>query len=101
MSDLLVVRVLFVLLLGAVSFFLQPFGLSSPLSALLGAASASVVILIEMRLKEVSLKRLIGAALGSTLGIIAAFLISVIIGRVPTSADPRTLLFIQIGRAHV
>ncbi len=96
MSDLLVVRVLFVLLLGAVSFFLQPFGFSSPLSAALGVAAASVVIVIEMRLKEVSLKRLIGAALGSTLAIAAAFLISLIIGRVP-SADPHTTLFIQIG----
>ena len=97
MSDLLVVRVLFVLLLGVVSFFLQPFGLSSPLSVALGVAAASVVIVLEMRLKEVSLKRLIGAALGSTLAILAAFLISLIIGRVPTSADPRTILFIQIG----
>jgi uncharacterized protein YacL len=96
-SDLLVVRVLFVLLLGAVSYFLQPFGLYSPLSAILGVTTALLVIVLEMRLKEVSLKRLIGAALGSTLGIFAAFLISLVLGRVPASADPRTILFIQVG----
>jgi uncharacterized protein YacL len=96
-SDLLVVRGLFVLLLGAVGYFLHPFSLNAPLSAIVGSAAALLVIAMELRLKEISLKRLIGAALGSTLGIIAAFFISLIIGRVPATGDQSTVLFIQIG----
>jgi uncharacterized protein YacL len=96
-TDLLALRVLLVLLLGAVSYFLQPFGLARLPSVLLGIACALLVILAEMRLEGVSMKRLIGAALGSTLAIIAAFFISLVISRAPASFDPSTILYIQIG----
>ena len=97
MSDLLVVRVIFILLLGGIAFVLQPFGLSAPVAALLGSVSAALVILVEIRLREVSLPRLIGAAAGSTLGIFAAFLIALIVGRVGPGVNSSTLLFIDVG----
>jgi uncharacterized protein YacL len=96
-SDILVVRAIFILLLGAIAFFLQPFGLSAPLAALLGSIVAALVIVIEVRVREVGLPRLIGAAIGSTLGIFAAFLIALILGRVAPGVNPSTLLFIEIG----
>ena len=44
------------------------------------------IILFEMRLEQVSLKRLIGAACGSVLGIVGAFLMSLVLeqGRRPS-----------------
>jgi uncharacterized protein YacL len=90
------VRVLFVLILTAASFFLQPFHLQQPLSALPGLLMGLGVIGFELRVKEVSLRRLIGAAVGSVLGILGAFLMSIVIGRaLPDSSN--TVPFVQIG----
>ena len=95
--DLVLIRGFFVLLLGAVAFFLRPFGLDAILAAVLGCVLATLVLILEMRLKEVSLKRLIGAALGSTLGIIAAFFISLVIGRAAGEGNSTSVLFIEIA----
>jgi len=95
-NDLLVVRVLFVLLLIGASFYLQPFGLSRPFSALAGLALGLVIIGFEVRVKEVSLKRLIGAAVGSVLGILGAFLMSLVVGRA-MPGNTSTVPFLQIG----
>ena len=65
MTDLLVVRILFVLLLTSASYFLQPFQLDRPFSAIAGFLLGLAIIGFEIRVKEVSLKRLIGAATGS------------------------------------
>ena len=45
----------------------------------MGLVLGGAVILFEVRLRAISLKRLIGAALGSVLGIIGAYLFSVVI----------------------
>ena len=95
-NDLLIVRVLFVLLLTCASFFLLPFGLPRPFSALAGLVLGLIIIAFEIRVKEVSLKRLIGAAAGSVLGILGAFLMSLVLGRaLPQNAT--TIPFLQIG----
>ena len=95
-TDLLAIRVLFVLLLTCASYFLQPFSLQRPFSALAGLLLALGIIGFEMRVKEVSLKRLIGAAVGSVLGILGAFLMSLVVGRaLPNSST--TIPFVQIG----
>ncbi|MGH9631613.1 MAG: PIN/TRAM domain-containing protein [Bryobacteraceae bacterium] len=96
MTDLLVVRICFVLLLGAVAFLLKPFHLSGPLAALAGFVLGSFLILLELRLKRVSLKRLIGASIGGVLGLIAALLVSTVIQQTGLS-DPATLPFLLIG----
>lgn len=79
MNDLLLIRALFVLILTAAAWFLQPFGLTSPFAAGVGIILGILIVLFEVRLKQVSLKRLIGAAVGSVLGIVGAFLVSLII----------------------
>jgi len=95
-TDLLVIRIFFALLLTAISYFLQPFQLNRPFSALAGLLLALAIIGFEIRVKEVSLKRLIGAAVGSVLGILGAFLMSLVIGRaLPTSGS--TVPFLQVG----
>jgi uncharacterized protein YacL len=95
-TDLSVIRILFVLLLTSASYFLQPFGLVRPFSAGAGLLLALAIIGFEIRVREVSLKRLIGAAVGSVLGILGAFLMSLVVGgALPDNAT--TIPFVQIG----
>jgi len=78
-NDLLLIRAIFVLTLATAAWFLQPFGLMPPYAAAVGCVIGLLIVLAEARLKQVSLKRLIGAAAGSVLGIAGAFLISMVI----------------------
>ncbi len=77
--DIALIRVIFVIIVAAVCFFVQPFGLRAASDAVIGAAIGLGVVLFEMRLRQISLKRLIGAAIGSVLGIFGAYLFSLVI----------------------
>jgi hypothetical protein len=72
--DLVLVRLLFVALLAGVCYFLHPFGLTGWVSASAGGAAAGAVIVFELRVRALSLRRLIGAVFGSVLGIFGAAL---------------------------
>src|SRR5689334_18549542 len=94
--DLIIVRVIFVAILGCAGYYLQPFKLDPPVSAAAGVVLGCAIVLFEVRIKEVSLKRLIGAAFGSVLGILGAYLISLVLSQaIPDQRD--TLPFIQIA----
>ncbi len=85
MVNMLILRGLFVALLGSVGYFLSPFkdsqGHAAPLlGGIAGLVFGLGVVLFEVRLREVSLKRLIGAAIGSTMGIMGAFLMATVLG---------------------
>jgi uncharacterized protein YacL len=70
------------------------------LSALFGAVVACGIVLFEMRVRRVTLKTLIGAAIGSILGIIGAFLIGVLISiqkEAAVSAAMQTFLTISLA----
>ncbi len=95
MNDLLLIRALFVLILTAAAYFLQPFGLTSPLAAGTGIILGLLIVVFEVRLKQVSLKRLIGAAVGSVLGIVGAFLIALVIAWAMPGARG-TVSFLQL-----
>src|SRR5512142_544324 len=77
--DLIFIRLIFVVVVTIACMVLQPFGLHRALAALAGAAIGTAVVLFEYRLRSVSLKRLIGAAIGSILGIFGAYLFSLVI----------------------
>jgi len=94
-NDLLIIRSVFVLLLSSAAFVLQPFQLSSPLAASAGALFGILIVLFEMRVRQVSLRRLIGAAVGSVLGILGAYLISLILIKAMPGA-PGTVAFLQL-----
>src|SRR6266481_1399941 len=79
MLDLLFIRLAFIVFVGVASFVLQPFGLNKIESAIAGVVIGVGVILFEMRLRLVSLKQLIGAVIGSVLGILGAYLFSLVI----------------------
>jgi len=68
-----------------------------------GAVIGGAIVFFEIRLKQVSLKRLIGAAIGSILGIFGAFLMSLILqntARLISANNPSlqmTFEFLQVG----
>jgi uncharacterized protein YacL len=77
--DLIFVRVAFCLVLCVVCFVLRPFGLNPWIAAALGAVAAWLVILFELRVRALSLRRLLGAVIGGVLGIVGAFLVSLVL----------------------
>ncbi|HTS74603.1 MAG TPA: PIN domain-containing protein [Bryobacteraceae bacterium] len=81
MNDLLFIRILFVALMACAGYFLRPFQLSAAVGGALGGAAGIIVVIFEIRLKQVTLKRLIGAAFGSLLGIFGGYLISLVLDR--------------------
>jgi uncharacterized protein YacL len=80
--DLAIVRAIFVLVLSVTAYALHPLGATPVLQWLSGAAGLVLgagIILFEVRLEQISLKRLIGAAVGSVLGIVAAYVMSLVL----------------------
>ncbi len=112
--DVLILRIAFVGMLILLGYMLNPFertqrlGLSNigdettrhMLSAGLGAVVGLMIIGFEMRVRRASLKTLIGAAVGSILGIMGAFLIGVLISiqkESAVSAEMQTFLTISLA----
>lgn len=77
--DLVVIRVLFILITAISSYELRPLGLERWPATGVGLLFGLAVILFEIRLRSMSLKRLIGAVIGSILGILGAYLFSLVI----------------------
>jgi uncharacterized protein YacL len=80
----------------ASAWFLQPFGLEKPLAAAAGALLAALILFFEHRVREVTLKRLIGAAAGSLLGIVGAYLISLVLDKA-LAGNAATLAFLELA----
>jgi len=79
--DVLIVRVIFTLILVMAGYFLRPIGGRVDVSMAGAAALAAAVIFFEARVRQASLKTLIGAAVGSILGIGGATMIGLLISR--------------------
>jgi uncharacterized protein YacL len=112
--DVLILRIAFVGLLVLLGYVLVPFertqrfgihnftdeGTRAILSAALGGVIGLMIIGFEMRVRRASLKTLIGAAVGSILGITGAFLIGVLISiqkEAAVSAEMQTFLTITLA----
>ena len=89
-----IVRVVFVILVTAASFKLRPFQLPALPSILLGVLLGIVFVYFEIRLERATLKRLIGAAVGSVLGILGALMLGLLINL--TSIEVSTQSFVQV-----
>jgi uncharacterized protein YacL len=76
--DLLAFRLVFMAVCGAAGWHFRPFGLSRELATVAGVVFSGAIIAFEIRLRKVSLRRLIGAAAGAILGILGAYLTSLI-----------------------
>ncbi|HZT71053.1 MAG TPA: PIN domain-containing protein [Terriglobia bacterium] len=87
-------RVIFIISVIAAAYHLRPFHWSSLVSSLVGAALAVAFIVIEMRLRQASLKRLIGSVVGASLGVLGALVISHLLSL--TSLEKDTVSYVQI-----
>ena len=94
--DLVLVRLLFVALLAGVCYFLHPFGLSGWVSAGVGGGAACAVIVFELRVRALSLRRLIGAVAGSVLGIFGAALFCLVLRSAPLNGATSAVLQIFV-----
>ena len=77
--DLLVIRLLFVAVVALTCYLIKPFNLPAQMDAVVGALIGFGIVLFEWKLRRVSLKRLIGAAIGSVLGIFGAYLFALVL----------------------
>ena len=77
--DVVLIRLLFVIIVAVICTLIRPFNLPSHLDAVVGVLIGGAIIVFEWRLRAVSLKRLIGAAIGSVLGIFGAYLFALVI----------------------
>ena len=76
--DIFALRLIFTVVCVVVGYHFRPFSISNYAGATAGFVFAIAVILFETRLQRASLRRLIGAAVGSILGILGAYLTSLI-----------------------
>ncbi|MFZ0038351.1 MAG: PIN domain-containing protein [Candidatus Acidiferrales bacterium] len=93
--DMLAIRLIFTIICVAAGFHFRPFGLSRETASLVGLIFAISVILFELRLRRASLRRLIGAAAGSILGILGAYLTTLVLAH--TSMPESTRSFVSLA----
>jgi uncharacterized protein YacL len=77
--DMLGIRLVFMAVCVAAGFHFRPFSVTPVTGAAVGLLFGLAVILFELRLRHASLRRLIGAAIGSILGLLGAYLTSLIL----------------------
>jgi uncharacterized protein YacL len=112
--DVVIIRIGFVLLLAAIGYLLNPLRTTTHLSeffgdsqmvrrivsAVFGGFVGMLIIAFEVRARTASLKTLIGAALGSILGISGAYLIGMLISAQDINTVPgeiKVFLVIALG----
>ena len=94
--DHLVVRVIFSVACLAAGYHFHPFGLSGIVAAGVGFAFSISVFLFEIRLQRASMRRLIGGATGSILGILGAYLMGLVLARTSIPDGSRSFLDIAL-----
>jgi len=94
--DVFLIRLFFVLFVAFTCSKIQPFGLPSNLDAGVGVIFGIAIVIFEWRLRLVSLKRLIGAAIGSVLGIFGAYLFALVIRNSITPGPTQSFLQIMV-----
>ncbi|HEY3131124.1 MAG TPA: PIN domain-containing protein [Acidobacteriota bacterium] len=89
-------RALFVAIMAATSYYFRPFSLPAvPHSLIFGGLLGAAIVVFELRVRRLSLKMLVGAAVGSIAGILGASLISLVLSRM-TFFDPPSATFLQV-----
>src|ERR1700688_2679885 len=94
--DQFTVRLIFSIACIATGYHFHPFGLTSRAAGVVGLLFSIAVFLFEMRLQRASLRRLIGAAVGSILGILGAYLMGLVLGRTSIPEGSRSFLGVSL-----
>jgi uncharacterized protein YacL len=96
--DVIILRVVFAAFLISAGYVLHPIPGHRLFSASAAAIIAVAIVLFEMRIRRASLKTLIGAAVGSILGIVGAYLIGTLIAsQESTAVPPETRAFLTLA----
>jgi uncharacterized protein YacL len=98
-GDVVIIRLIFTAILVASGYVLKPVVGDPWISAGIGGLIAIGIILFERRIRRASLKTLIGAAVGSIMGIVGAFLIGSLISRQESpavAAEVKTFLTLAL-----
>ncbi len=90
-----IIRAIFVASCVGIGYHFHPFGLVPLGAALVGLAFSLLVFVAEWRLRRASLRRLIGASVGSILGILGAYLMNIVLSR--TSLPEATRSFVGMA----
>jgi uncharacterized protein YacL len=94
--DQFTVRLIFSSACVATGYHFHPFGLSPVVAALVGLLFSVSVFLFEIRLQRASLRRLIGAAVGSILGILGSYLMGLVLARTSIPEGSRSFLGVSL-----
>src|SRR6201994_4097363 len=97
--DLFIIRLVFISVVAVACYHLRPFGLANLpawIAGLVGVVIGLLVVWFEVRLRVVTLKRLIGAVIGSILGILGAYLFSVVIKNSITHSETQRFLMLMV-----
>lgn len=106
-SDIVLIRAVFTLMLMLAGYLIQPVpewvgkqigvpGGSRVLSAIAGLVLAVGIVFFELRIRRASLKTLIGAAVGSILGIIGSTMMGFLITAQPWDASVKSFLTLSL-----
>src|SRR6202049_2509825 len=94
--DHLLVRFIFSVACVAAGYHFHPFDLSKWVDAGIGFTFSVSVFLFEIRLQRASMRRLIGAAVGSILGILGAYLMGLVLARTTIPEGSRSFLDVAL-----
>ncbi len=95
--DVVLIRLIFTGILFGAGWWLHPLPGYHAISALVAGLVGLAIIFFEMRIRRSSLKTLIGAAVGSILGIVGAYLIgSLIMRQQSISPEAQTLITLSL-----
>ncbi len=114
-TNTVLIRLVFIGILIGAGYLLDPIGHAMPgrtnllgvipshcVSALLALVIACVIIIFEMRIQQASLKTLIGAGIGSMMGIVGGVLIGFLISYQEAGAvHPSTKVFLTLALAFI
>ena len=96
-ADVVLIRLLIPAFLIAAGYILKPISNDPWISAGVGLLIAIAIIVFELRIRRATLKTLIGAAVGSILGILGAYLIGSLISRQESlDAEDKTFLTLAL-----
>ena len=93
---MLLVRFIFAAVCVAASYHFRPFGMPPVYAAVAGFGFSVAVVMFEVRLRRASLRRLIGAAVGSILGILGAYLMHLVLDHTSIPVDSRSFLSVAV-----
>jgi uncharacterized protein YacL len=95
-TDVIIIRLVFTGILVGAGYVLHPVPGDPLLSAGVGLIVAGAIIFFEMRIRKASLKTLIGAAVGSIMGIVGASLIGHLILQTAIANETKTFLTLAL-----